>query len=93
MTTNGENYATVVKPGVCPIATDYLQIDISPLKNKVDHIIVVLHWGEENFYYPTPDQIAIAHRAIDLGASASLARTLTSYRVSNATGTASSATA
>jgi Bacterial capsule synthesis protein PGA_cap len=70
LSTNGENYATVVKPGVCPLATDYLQTDISLLKNKVDHVIVVLHWGEEHVHYPTPDQIAVAHRAIDHGASA-----------------------
>lgn len=36
----------------------------------MDHIFVVLHWGEERVHYPTPDQIAVAHLAIDLGASA-----------------------
>ena len=70
LSTNGENYATTVKPGVSPLATDYLRTDIAQLKNKVDHTIVVLHWGEEHVHYPTPDQIAVAHRAIDLGASA-----------------------
>ncbi|MEI7828088.1 MAG: CapA family protein, partial [Euryarchaeota archaeon] len=70
LSTNGENYATSVKPGVCPLATEYLEFDIPRLKNEVDHVIVVLHWGEEYVHYPTPDQIAVAHRAIDLGASA-----------------------
>ncbi len=70
LTTNGENYATSVKPGVCPLAIEYLKTDISRLKNNVDHIIIVLHWGEEHAHYPTPDQISLAHRAIDLGASA-----------------------
>jgi hypothetical protein len=70
LSTNGQNYATTVKPGVSPLAVDYLGTDIAQLKNKVDHIIVVLHWGEEQVHYPTPDQIAVAHRAIDLGASA-----------------------
>ena len=36
----------------------------------MDHVIIVLHWGVEGEHYPTPDQIAVAHRAIDLGASA-----------------------
>jgi len=70
LSTNGENYATSVKPGVCPLAIEYLETDIPRLKKEVDHVIVVLHWGEERVHYPTPDQIAVAHRAIDLGASA-----------------------
>lgn len=47
LSTNGENHATTMSPGVCPLAIDYLRTDISRLKNKVDHIFVVLHWGEE----------------------------------------------
>lgn len=70
LSTNGQNYATTVKPGVSPLDINYLRTDIAQLKNKVDHIIVVLHWGQEQVHYPTPDQIAVAHRAIDLGASA-----------------------
>jgi Bacterial capsule synthesis protein PGA_cap len=70
VSTNGENYATSIKPGVCPLTTEYLETDIPRLKNEVDHVIVVLHWGKEHVHYPTPDQIAVAHRAIDLGASA-----------------------
>ena len=70
LSTNGDNYATPVRPGVCPVAAECFQTDIPRLKKTVDHVIVVLHWGEEHVHYPTPDQIAMAHRAIDLGASA-----------------------
>jgi Bacterial capsule synthesis protein PGA_cap len=70
LSTNGHNYATPVGSGVCPIALEYLQTDIPLLKDHVDHVIVALHWGAEDAHYPTPDQIAVAHRAIDLGASA-----------------------
>ena len=69
LTTNGENYATPSKAGVCPLAFSYIETDISRLKNEVDHVIVALHWGEEDNHYPTPDQIALAHRSIDKGAS------------------------
>lgn len=68
LTTNGENYATAVKQGVSPIALDYLKKDISKLKKEVDCVILSFHWGEENKHFPTPDQIMIAHRAIDYGA-------------------------
>jgi poly-gamma-glutamate capsule biosynthesis protein CapA/YwtB (metallophosphatase superfamily) len=69
LTTNGENYATKVKPGVCPLAPEYIEADVSRLNNEADHVIVVLHWGEEHEHYPTPDQVVVAHRAIDAGAS------------------------
>jgi hypothetical protein len=70
LTTNGENYATEVKEGVAPLALPYIQMDIETIKNIVDQIILFFHWGEENNHFPTPDQIAIAHESIDLGASA-----------------------
>lgn len=35
---------------------------------KPDIIIASFHWGEENSYTPTNDQISFAHLAIDLGA-------------------------
>lgn len=68
MTTNGENYATAVKPGVSPITLDYLKKDIVKLNKEVDCVILSLHWGKENIHFPTPDQIMIAHKAVDFGA-------------------------
>ena len=44
--------------------------DIDKLKNKVDHVVVLLHWGgrvEEGFY-PDFNQPKIARRLIDAGA-------------------------
>ncbi len=69
LTTNGENYATDTKEGTSPIALDYLKTDILNLKKSVDHIIVSLHWGPENKYYPTPDQIMLGHKLVNFGAS------------------------
>ncbi len=43
--------------------------DIASLKGRCDHIAVSLHWGTEMAYYPSPEQIALAHRFIDAGAT------------------------
>ena len=43
--------------------------DISSLVGRCDHIAVSLHWGTEMAYYPSPDQIDLAHRLIDAGAT------------------------
>lgn len=43
--------------------------DIAELKKSCDHVIVSLHWGIEHVHYPSPDQIDLAHRIIDQGAS------------------------
>jgi poly-gamma-glutamate capsule biosynthesis protein CapA/YwtB (metallophosphatase superfamily) len=43
--------------------------DIKGLKDKCDHVIVSLHWGVENVFYPAPKQIRLARRLIDSGAA------------------------
>lgn len=43
--------------------------DIDLVKNKCDFIIVSLHWGTENVFYPSPSQIKLAHKIIDHGAT------------------------
>lgn len=43
--------------------------DIEHIKNKCDFIIVSLHWGTENVFYPSPKQIDLAHSLIDHGAT------------------------
>ena len=41
--------------------------EIRALKDRCDHIIVSLHWGIENVYYPSPGQVRLAHDLIDNG--------------------------
>lgn len=42
--------------------------DIRALKERTDHVIVSLHWGGiENTYYPSPDQVRLAHAFIENG--------------------------
>jgi len=43
--------------------------DIRSLADACDHVAVSLHWGSECVYYPSPEQIGLARRCIDAGAS------------------------
>jgi len=43
--------------------------DIKLIKGKCDFIVVSLHWGIENVFYPSPKQIDLAHKLIDQGAT------------------------
>lgn len=70
LTTNGENYASADREGVAPIALEYLEADIRALRGGADAVLVFLHWGVENRPMPTPDQVRVARRAIELGADA-----------------------
>ncbi|MDP2216441.1 MAG: CapA family protein [Methanolobus sp.] len=43
--------------------------DIKSLKAKCNFVVVSLHWGTENVFYPSPKQIDLAHCLIDTGAT------------------------
>jgi poly-gamma-glutamate synthesis protein (capsule biosynthesis protein) len=43
--------------------------DIKLIKQKCDFVIVSLHWGIENVFYPSHQQIESAHKLIDAGAT------------------------
>lgn len=43
--------------------------DIKFIKPQCDIVIVSLHWGIENVFYPSPKQIELAHKLIDAGAT------------------------
>ena len=55
--------------GVAPLDIERLVVQIGELRNEVDHVIVSVHWGEERFQIPSPNQIEQAHRLVDAGAS------------------------
>ncbi|HQI02681.1 MAG TPA: CapA family protein [Deltaproteobacteria bacterium] len=61
-------YASPNSRGVAPLDLEQLESDIRSLRSKVDIIIVVPHWGVEDWEYPTPDQVVKAHRIIEMGA-------------------------
>ena len=56
---------------VCIAGTDeqLVRYRISELKEKYDFVIVSLHWGTENVFYPSPEQQVFAKTCIDEGAS------------------------
>jgi len=43
--------------------------DIEFIKRRCDFVVVSLHWGIENVFYPSPKQVDLAHRLIDAGAT------------------------
>lgn len=42
--------------------------DIKSIRSAVNIVIVSIHWGVDYSYYPTPNQVSIAHELIDAGA-------------------------
>ncbi len=70
------------KPGTCgyiPVATDTtpginimtecnIREDITRLKGQYDYLFVLMHWGKEYYYYPTPEVNNLARKMIDWGA-------------------------
>jgi len=46
--------------------------DIKALKTQCDFVIVSLHWGTENVFYPSPKQVNFARCLIEAGATAIL---------------------
>lgn len=48
---------------------NYIVADIKNLKSQCDIIVISLHWGTENVFYPSPDQIKLARNLIDAGAT------------------------
>lgn len=41
--------------------------DIKSITDKCDFIVVSLHWGVENVFFPSPKQLELAHNLIDHG--------------------------
>jgi hypothetical protein len=69
-TTNGENLATHVSPGVAPLSIEYLERKLKEQAESNAVKIVYLHWGLENMHRVVPEQVAVARAAIDWGAHA-----------------------
>jgi len=59
----GEN-----KAGVAPRKLEYIREDIGKVRDNVDILIISLHWGVEESFDVTPQQVEFAHELIDLGA-------------------------
>lgn len=60
--------ADVNRAGVAPLKPDWIEEDIRFLREKADILIISLHWGTEDSYEVTPQQVQLAHQICDLGA-------------------------
>jgi len=56
------------EPGTALRNLKFIKEDIKKLRNKVDFITVIFHWGQEKKNFPEDYQIWFAHRVIDYGA-------------------------
>ena len=61
-------WATEESPGTAPLRKDVMREDIEKLRPEVDLVVVMPHWGREYRATPEPEQVELAHAAIDAGA-------------------------
>jgi hypothetical protein len=64
----GWAWATQTAPGTAPLLQNVMEEDIERLRPRVDLILVMPHWGKEYIATPEPQQVDLAHAAIDAGA-------------------------
>lgn len=56
-------------PGIAFLDNATIEQAVADARSKADIVIVSIHWGVEYRKNPDPEQIALAHRLIDAGAS------------------------
>ncbi len=61
-------WATETTPGTAPLVESVLREDVERLRKEVDLAVVMPHWGREYLAEPEPDQVDLAHAAVDAGA-------------------------
>jgi hypothetical protein len=61
-------WATKTAAGTAPLVRGVMEQDIKRLRPKVDLVVVMPHWGIEYMATPEPEQVDLAHAAIDAGA-------------------------
>lgn len=67
---NRRTAATADKPGSAMDPAESLEADIRALRDRVDRIVVIFHWGVPYLREPSAEDRAKARLAIDLGADA-----------------------
>jgi len=61
--------ATEDKPGVAPFDLNLIRKKIKEVRKQSDFLIVSVHWGDSETYYPPPEIINYGHKLIDMGAN------------------------
>jgi poly-gamma-glutamate synthesis protein (capsule biosynthesis protein) len=64
----GTQVATDTAFGCVPFSLEFIERDIRSARKSADHVIISLHWGYQNDRYPSPHQISVARKIIELGA-------------------------
>lgn len=61
-------YASATTRGIAPLKLSEARSDIERLRKSVDYIVLSLHWGYENYRYPSPSQVEQGRKLIEAGA-------------------------
>lgn len=61
-------YASSEERGITPLELELVREDIRTLRPEVHVLVLSVHWGIENWSYPSAKQVGLAHRMIELGA-------------------------
>lgn len=59
--------ATNRSPGINAAIPENIRHNIATFKRKYDYLFVLMHWGKEYYYYPTPEVNSLARKMIDWG--------------------------
>lgn len=62
------SYAGLSTPGVAFLDADELKNNIAQSRNVADLVIVLMHWGVEEYTYPSPAQVDLARQLVLSGA-------------------------
>jgi len=84
--TNSEYDAKASSYGSSPLVYEYIEEDIKSGRKEADYIFILPHWGIENEFYPTYEQVGFARRVIELGADGiigSHTHTIQSFEIFN----------
>jgi hypothetical protein len=63
-------HATDDRPGVAPFELSEAAEAIRSVRAQVDRVVVLIHWGLEEYDHPSPEQRLTARQLIDAGADA-----------------------
>jgi len=62
-------HATADRVGPQPLTQQLAESDLDRLRGEARHCVALLHWGDEDYHCPRPDQVARARSLIDAGYS------------------------
>lgn len=63
----GSPPATQDSPGIAPISWHLMKEDLIKLKKKCNHVVLLLHWGEEGTSFPPSENLRMAKNLLQLG--------------------------